>query len=119
MLKVLLFEGIGAIFFIFSIATIAWHKLSEGLSAVLVGVSYFLSTMLTMAMISSVDKVQTAAFLNPAASLLSGTMNLGYIVGPIIGGIIAVQLFKYIHTEDHEIERDENLKMHTRKVRKN
>lgn len=130
MLKVLLFEAIGTIFFMFSVAHVVWNKLSEAVSGALIGVSYFLSAVLTTAMLNAsinADRLNDAnnvnnavsaapAYLNPAASILGGTMNLGYIVGPIIGAIIAVQLFRYLHTEEHEIEREENIKMR-RKVK--
>lgn len=113
--KVFFFEMVGMAIFMFAIMKNLWCKISDHSAAVLVGISYFLVNILSFIAINLSDSQfaynsPSPAFLNPALAIVSGQMNLGYIMGPIVGGLVAVYLYKYFHTDECEIERAKNLK---------
>ena len=83
-------ELLGAFFFTFGIASVVYGKTPSLMSGVVVGGSLLLGIAIA-AMLGS------NGVLNPAVALGIGSFNLMYLLGPILGSILGMQAYKYIH----------------------
>lgn len=82
-------ELIGTAFFAFGIASVVYGKVTSALSGVVIGGSLLLG--ITLAALLGSNGV-----LNPAVAFGIGSFNLIYILGPIIGSVIGMQVYKRI-----------------------
>jgi aquaporin Z len=87
-LQAALFETIGAAIFIFGIASVVYKKTHENLASAVIGLSLLLGI--------SAAAIGSNAILNPAVALAIGSTDLVYIVAPIIGGIAAMNGYKWL-----------------------
>ncbi len=82
-------EVIGTAFFTFGIASVVYGKVSSALSGVVVGGSLLLG-------ISIAALLGSNGVLNPAVAFGIGSFNLIYVLGPIIGSVVGMQVYKKI-----------------------
>lgn len=87
--KVLIAEVIGMIFFAWGIAAIVFGKNSDSVSGVMIGGSLAMGIFIALFLGS-------AGGLNPAVVLAVDSFNWAYIVGPILGSVIGMNLYKYL-----------------------
>jgi glycerol uptake facilitator-like aquaporin len=83
---VMLGEGLGTFVFAFGVAAVAKGQVSQGASGLAVGGSLLLGLLIA--------SPASNAVLNPAVALAIGSFSLSYFVGPILGAIIAMLLYK-------------------------
>jgi glycerol uptake facilitator-like aquaporin len=107
-LSVFLFEAMGALFFSMGVASVVWGKVSATLSGVVIGASLFVGLSLALAMTvaanPSLANILTAsAYLNPALALTSKVLNMGYIVGPVVGAMLGMNIYRYLATDELEM----------------
>ncbi len=88
---VLFTEMCGMILFTFGIASAVYGKVKD-MAGVVVGVSLLLGIALAVSM-------GGAGVLNPAVAISLGMLDLGYILGPMLGAIIGFNLYKFISEE--------------------
>ncbi len=80
-------ETIGMIIFTFGIAAVIYGKVSNVLSGFIIGGSLFIG--ITVATLFGSNGV-----LNPAVALGIGSFNFMYLVGPILGSYLGMNLYK-------------------------
>ena len=80
-------ELLGALFFLFGISAVVWGKVHDAFHGFVVGGSLLLGVMLAA-------HAGGAGILNPAVALGLGAFNLATIIGPIVGGILGVILYR-------------------------
>lgn len=88
-LRVLIAEGIGTALFTFGIASVIYGKVEKAASGVVIGGS--LLAGITLAVFFGSNGV-----LNPAVALGIGSFGSMYIIGPIVGSIVGMNLYKYL-----------------------
>ncbi len=86
---VCLAELIGAAFFTFGIASVVYRKTPSDISGIAIGGSLMLGVVVASSMGSN-------GILNPAVAYGLGSFNLVYVIGPIIGALIGMNLYKYL-----------------------
>ncbi len=86
-------EILGSFFFIFGVAAVVHNKVAPNLSGAVIGFSLFLGISLASALSGGV--------LNPAVALGTGTFSLPYILGPLVGGVLAMGAFRFL-SSSHE-----------------
>jgi len=89
-MHIMLAELIGAFFFGFGVAAVASQKVPAALSGLVVGGSLLLGIALAASLNSN-------GILNPAVALGIGSFTLAYIIGPIIGAILGMQVLKALY----------------------
>lgn len=82
-------ELLGAFFFTFGIASVMYGRTPSQLSGVVVGGSLLLGGAIAILLGS-------LGFLNPAVALGVGALGLMYVLGPIIGAVAGMQLYRYV-----------------------
>ena len=82
-------EALGTFFFTFGIASVVYGKAPSILSGMVVGGSLLLG--ITIAALLGSNGV-----LNPAVALGIGSFGSMYVLGPIIGSVLGMQLYKYL-----------------------
>jgi len=87
-LNTLIFETLGATIFIFGIASVVFKKTNEHLAPPIIGLSLLLGI--------SAAAIGSNAILNPAVALGIGSIDLVYLLAPIVGGIIAMQGYRWL-----------------------
>ncbi len=85
-LSIGLAEAIGMMLFTFGIASVVYGKANENMSGIVVGGSLLLGIM--------VATVASNGVLNPAVAFGIGSFNLMYVLGPILGSVIGMQLYR-------------------------
>ena len=85
------FEFVGMFFFAFGIAAVVFGKVSSSLSGLVVGMSLLLGI--------SFASFESSGILNPAVAFGIGSFSIGYIIGPVIGSIIAMCAFRCLSNE--------------------
>lgn len=85
--KVLLAEAIGMAVFTFGIAGAVHNKLEDISAAWLIGFSLFIGI--------SFAAVASNGVLNPAVAAAIDSLSWAYILGPVIGSIIGMNLYQY------------------------
>ena len=86
---VLLAEFLGTVFFTFGIASVVYGKTPSALSGVVVGGSLLLGIAIAALLGSN-------GVLNPAVAFGIGSFGGMYILGPILGSIAGMNLYKYL-----------------------
>ena len=82
-------EFIGAFVFAMGVAAATLGKVTAGASGLTVGGSLLLGIAIAAAAGSN-------AVLNPAVALAVGTFSFTYLIGPIVGAILAMTAYKYL-----------------------
>ncbi len=82
-------EVLGAAVFLVGIASVVSRKSPESLSGIVVGWSLLLGILMAVG-------IGSAGILNPAVALILGSLSFNYIVGPIVGAIAGVWLYRAI-----------------------
>jgi glycerol uptake facilitator-like aquaporin len=80
-------EMIGAALFTFGIASVVYNKTPAVLSGVMVGGSLLLG-------IAVASLLGSNGVLNPAVALGVGSFNVMYVLGPIFGSVLGMQVYK-------------------------
>ncbi len=80
-------ETVGTFFFAFGVASVATGKAPESMSGIVVG-----SSLLIGIIIASL--LGSAGVLNPAVSIGLNFINPSYFLGPIVGAILGMQVYK-------------------------
>ncbi len=88
-LSIGLAEALGAFFFTFGIASVVYGRVSSVVSGIVVGGSLLLGITIAALMGSN-------GVLNPAVAMGIGSFGIMYILGPIIGAILGMQVYKYL-----------------------
>jgi glycerol uptake facilitator-like aquaporin len=86
-LMVFLAEMIGTFFFTFGIASVVFDRTPKDVSGVVIGGSLFLGITIAILMGSN-------GVLNPAVAAGIGSFGLMYVLGPIVGSFIGMQVYK-------------------------
>lgn len=85
--RILIAEGIGALIFGVIFAGVVTEKLSGYQAAATVGIGLFLG--------ATVAGLASAGLINPAVALGTRSFDVNYLVGPIVGAIVGMNLFVY------------------------
>ncbi len=85
---VLLAEAIGTLVLAFGFAAAVSRSFSAIESALTYGFSLFVGIL--------VASTASAAYLNPAVALASRNFNWVYVVGPLVGGVVAINVYRYL-----------------------
>jgi glycerol uptake facilitator-like aquaporin len=87
-------EMLGAFFFSFGVAAVATDKVPPAASGLVVGGSLFLGICVASFLSNGV--------LNPAVALGIGSFSLAYLLGPVFGAIIGMQLFSWLSAKQEK-----------------
>jgi glycerol uptake facilitator-like aquaporin len=85
-------EAVGAFVFMFGIAAAVFQKQEGGKAASLIGISLMLGVL--------VATLGSAGVLNPAIALTSDNFSRAYIFGPLLGSVVAFNLYYLLFSED-------------------
>jgi glycerol uptake facilitator-like aquaporin len=86
---VFLAEALGTFFFTFGIASVVLEKTHSHMSGLVIGGSLLLGITIAATLGSN-------GVLNPAVAWGIGSLNLMYVLGPIVGSIFGMQAYKYL-----------------------
>lgn len=89
---VLLAEGMGAFFFAFGVAAVVYGRVPKDMSGFGVGLSLFLG-------ISFAALMHSNGVLNPAVAFGIGSFGMMYVLGPVVGAVAGMQVYKYLSGE--------------------
>jgi len=78
-------EAAGAFLLTFGVSAVAYGKAAEEASGLIVGGSLLLGALFA--------SVEGNGVVNPAVAVGIGSLSLMYIIGPLIGGVLAAQLY--------------------------
>ena len=81
-------EALGAFVLLFGISAVVHGKVDDDISGIIIGGSLLLGILLAARASNGV--------LNPAVAVGIGSISATYILAPIVGGLIAVWLYKYV-----------------------
>lgn len=84
-------EAMGAAILAFAVSAVTLKKVDNDTSGLVIGGSLLLGIMLASAMSNGV--------LNPAVGLAIGSVCWMYIIGPIVGAVVAAWIFKYVSSK--------------------
>ena len=84
-------EALGTFFFTFGIASVIYGKAPHGFSGLVVGGSLLFGIAIAVMLGSN-------GVLNPAVALGIQTFSLAYVLGPIIGSVLGMQVYKALQT---------------------
>lgn len=87
--SIFLAEIIGAFFFNIGIAAVAYNKVEEEMSGVVIGGSLLLGLLFS-------SLAGAAGILNPAVAFGLGHVSLMYMVAPIVGAVLAYKVYDYL-----------------------
>lgn len=82
-------ELLGTFFFTFGIASVVYEKTPVSLSGVVVGGSLLLG-------IAFAALLGSSGILNPAVAFGVGSFNLSYLLGPIAGSVLGMNVYKQL-----------------------
>ncbi len=82
-------ELLGTFFFTFGIASVIYNKTPTPLSGIVIGGSLLLGIALA-ALLGS------GGILNPAVALGVGSLNLAYLLGPMVGAVLGMNVYKHL-----------------------
>lgn len=85
-------EIIGTALFTFGIASVVLGKITSGIKGVIIGSSLLLGASFAV-------MIGAPGFLNPAVALGTNSLTITTLLGPIIGSIVGMQLYKYLITD--------------------
>jgi aquaporin Z len=82
-------ELIGTFFFTFGIASVVYGNVPSQVSGLVVGGSLVLGIAMSAVLGSN-------GVLNPAVALGIGSMNLSYVLGPVVGAVLGMQFYRFV-----------------------
>ncbi|HAS33984.1 hypothetical protein A3J91_00040 [Candidatus Peribacteria bacterium RIFOXYC2_FULL_58_10] len=85
---ILFAEALGAFVFLLGVCAVVHNKVSSGASGLAIGGSLLLGILLAMATSNGV--------LNPAVAIGIGSISWAYLLGPIVGGVVACWLYRWM-----------------------
>lgn len=85
-------EVIGAFVFMFGIASAVFQKQKAGRAASVIGISLTLGVL--------VATLNSKGLLNPAIALTSDNFNWTYTLAPLLGGLVAFNLYYFLLSEE-------------------
>lgn len=86
--RVFLAEAIGTFIFTFAIASAVSQKLEGGRLAAVIGMGLFSGII--------VASMGSNGMLNPAVALAMHSYSLSYVLGPIVGGLLGMNVYKFV-----------------------
>lgn len=81
-------EFLGAFFFAFGVAAVVFGRVPLALNGVIVGGSLLLGI--------SIAATASDGILNPAVALGIGSLSLMYVLGPVVGAVLGMWIFKLV-----------------------
>jgi len=93
--KILVAEAIGTFVFTFGIAAAVYQKYEGAKLAATVGLSLFAGIV--------VASVASGAFLNPAVALANQSWDKAYVLGPIVGAIVGMNLYALLFAPERSL----------------
>lgn len=84
-------EAFGAFLFVLGVSSVAFGRVHRAASGLTIGLALFVG-ILAASLLSN-------GILNPAVALGIRTFSLPYLLGPIVGGILAAKLYEWIGKE--------------------
>ena len=89
MVWVMLAEAVGTALFVFGISAVVYGKVSDAAKGWVIGMSLFLGILLASGLGSN-------GILNPAVAFGVNSFSWMYIIGPILGSVAGMQVYKYL-----------------------
>ncbi len=86
--RIVIAEALGAFIFTFAIAAALSQKYEGGRLAATIGFALFVG--------ATVASLGSAGILNPAVALGLNSYSVNYIVGPLVGGILGMNVYEYM-----------------------
>lgn len=90
--RVLAAEAIGTFVFTFGIAAAVNQKLEDGRLAAAIGLSLFVGIL--------VASMASNGILNPAVAIGLNSVSVSYIVGPLVGGLLGMNVYQFLFSAD-------------------
>jgi len=90
-IQVAIVEALGTFILVFGICSVVYKRVQPASAGIVIGGSLLLGIYLASSISNGV--------LNPAVALGIGSLNLMYILGPLVGGVLGAQAFKYLSEE--------------------
>ncbi len=87
-MPILAAEAIGAGILVLGVSSVVHSKASCDASGLTIGTALALGALAA--------SVQSNGVLNPAVALGIGSLSIAYVIGPIVGGVIAAQMYRAI-----------------------
>ena len=88
---ILMAEAFGTFFLAFGVASVVFGKTPAPAAGLTIGTSLLIGISIAASISNGV--------LNPAVAVGIGSVNLMYLIGPVIGAIVAFQLYQYLQAE--------------------
>ncbi len=85
-------EFLGTLLFAFGIASVVYGAVERAWSGAMIGLSLFLGVVLAILMGSN-------GALNPAVALAAQSLDLIYLIAPILGSIVGMQFYVWLKSE--------------------
>lgn len=89
-------EFAGAFFLLLAIASVVVGAIDASAAGMVIG--------LALAVGISVALIPSGGILNPALSLFLDKINLGYVIAPIMGGLVATTLVLWLHKDTSNLQ---------------
>lgn len=86
-------EILGTAILTFGIASVVFGKVSDGAAGAVIGGSLILGAFLA-------SLVGAPGFLNPAVAVAAKSLTITTLIGPIVGGILGMQIYKFIASKN-------------------
>jgi glycerol uptake facilitator-like aquaporin len=100
--KVMFAEMIGMAIFAFGIAGLVYKRVDSAASGFVAGLSLFLGLIASLLIVGNTGG---SAFLNPAVAFGLGGMSLVSVFAPIVGSVIGMWVYSYLHEPVQEVAR--------------
>lgn len=95
--ELLVAEAIGAFVFAFAAAGALYRQGNQLVRNVTTGVAYTIGAM--VASVAAAASLTTVGFINPATAIASNAATWAYLVGPILGAVIGVNLYSLLFAD--------------------
>lgn len=82
-------ELLGAAFFLFGISAVVWGKVDKAANGLVIGASLLIGILLAV-------HSGGLGILNPAVALGVASLDFATLLGPIVGGVLGVQVYKHL-----------------------
>lgn len=80
-------EAAGAAIFTFGIAAVVYGKVKDEASGIVIGLSLLIG-------IAFATSIWSSGLLNPAVALAYSELNFSYLLGPVVGAVLGMNLYK-------------------------
>jgi glycerol uptake facilitator-like aquaporin len=85
--RIVIAEGLGAVVFTLGVAAALSRSHDKSARAAIIGASLFIGILIA--------SFSSAGMVNPAVAVATGNVSLGYLVAPLFGGVIGMNVYKY------------------------